>query len=417
MVQRARIEAGSERDGSVIVYPCRWARQWTRISSTAAAGAGLGRKIKVKRQAAVMTTRGDIDRLSRPGLPIVVVPARNEEALLPRLLDALSRQTFLTHSAEPLEVVIVLNNTDDGSRHAAIMAAARMPRVCLTIEEVRFSPAEAHVGFARKLAMDIASDKIGVGAGVILTTDADAVPDGNWIEANLRAIRAGADLVGGRIVGDREEEERLGPHFQRRAQSYARYADLRDELASLIDPVEHDPWPRHHDHSGASLAVRNDIYRRVGGLDPLPLREDLAFVAKVEAAGFLLRHPPDVAVMVSARTVGRASGGMAECLRTWIQAEEDGTPALVECPYSVERRLLLRREIRSLDGFPSSLIKQQLSRLGLTPGAESPSQTNAQLRARFTADDPDVEGTVPVAVAISQLERMIASHKELADAA
>ena len=38
-------------------------------------------------------------------------------------------------------------------------------------------------------------------AGVILTTDADAMPSDGWIEANLKAITGGADVVGGRIRG------------------------------------------------------------------------------------------------------------------------------------------------------------------------------------------------------------------------
>jgi GT2 family glycosyltransferase len=349
------------------------------------------------------------------GLPIVVIPARNEEALLPRLLSALSRQTVLATLPKPLDVVLVLNNTDDRSGEAATLAAVRLPCISLTLENVHFPATQAHVGFARKLAMDLASASIDNDAGVILSTDADAVPNDNWIEANLRAIEAGADLVGGRIVGDREEEALLGPHFQRRAQSYARYADLCDELSSLIDPLDYDPWPRHHDHTGASLAVRNDVYRHVGGLDPLPFREDLGFVAKVQASGYRLCHPPDVEVMVSARTVGRASGGMADCLRTWIQAEKDGQPALVECPLSVERRLLLRRQIRNLDGRPPRSVVWQLSRLGLA--SEGHIGTNAQLRATFADDDPDAEGTVPAAQAIGQIEQMIARRWGIADAA
>lgn len=348
------------------------------------------------------------------GLPIVVIPARNEEALLPRLMGALSRQTVLASLPKPLNVVIVLNNTDDRSSEAATWAAARLPRICLTLKDVHFPPPQAHVGFARKLAMDVASVMIDNDAGVILSTDADSVPNDNWIEANLRAIEAGADLVGGRIVGDREEEALLGPHFQRRAQFYARYADLCDQLASLIDPLDHDPWPRHHDHTGASLAVRNDVYQLLGGLDPLPFREDLGFVAKVQASGYRLCHPQDVEVMVSARTVGRASGGMADCLKTWIQAEEGGQPALVECPLSVERRLLLRRQIRNLDGSSPRVVAQHLSRLGLA--SEGHIGTNAQLRATFAGDDPDAEGTVPGALAIGQLEQMIARRGGIADA-
>ena len=111
-------------------------------------------------------------------------------------------------------------------------------------------------------------------AGVILTTDADASPADSWVEANLRALAVGVDIVGGYIVGDPDEEARLGPGFLHRARLHARYGELRDELAALIDPLDHDPWPRHHDHTGGSLAVRSSVYRAVGGMDAVPFRED-----------------------------------------------------------------------------------------------------------------------------------------------
>lgn len=354
--------------------------------------------------------------MADPLVPIVVVPARNEEALLPKLLRALARQTILTRLDEPLEIVVVLNNTDDGSGPIAGRTVAGLPRLRLTLLDVRFRPEQAHVGSARNLAMDIGSGRLADRAGVILTTDADAVPADDWIEANLRAIAAGADIVGGRIVGDPEEEERLGPEFLRRARTHASYAALRDQLAAMIDPLDHDPWPRHYDHTGASLAVRNDVYRRVGGLDPLPFREDLGFVAKVQAAGFRLIHPCDVSVTVSARTVGRAKGGMAECLRTWISEERAGAPILVECPRSVEKRLLLRRRLRGVETGSPDLMDRALDGLGLRAETSSGRVTVSQLIAQFASDDPDATGTVPAALAIAQLEHMIAAW-DLADAA
>lgn len=352
-----------------------------------------------------------------PGMPIVVIPARNEQALLPRLLVAMARQTILSALSDPLDVILVLNNTDDRSGVVARQAVADASRVRLTVLDVHFPRDRAHVGSARNLGMEVASRDLGGRPGVILTTDADAVPADDWIEANLRAIDAGADLVGGRIVGDRQEEERLGPDFLRRARLYARYGDACDQLASLIDPRAHDPWPRHHDHTGASLAVRDDVYRKVGGLDPLPCREDLGFVAKVEAAGFRLCHPSDVTVTVSARTQGRASGGMADCLTSWIRDEQEGRPALVECPHAVEHRLTLRRRIRDLDGCSPDLMARRLVALGLRLDEAEAMPTIPQLIARFAGGEPDAVATVPAPIAIAALERMIAERWEMADAA
>ena len=180
--------------------------------------------------------------------PVVAIPAKNEEALLPRQIAALGRQTVLDHLPGPLEVIIVLNNTTDRSFIAAQAAAVLAPRLRLTIEDVSYTADRAHVGSARRLAMELAAEA--APAGVILTTDADAVPANSWVEANLQAVAARADMVGGRIVGDPVEEARLGSGFLHRARLHARYGELRDELAALIDPMDHDPWPRHHDHTG-----------------------------------------------------------------------------------------------------------------------------------------------------------------------
>src|ERR1700761_912662 len=122
--------------------------------------------------------------------PVVAVPARNEAARLPNLLNGLTHQTWLDHSNEALNVVLVLNNCDDRSRDVVRAAAAGSRKLSLEVVDVEFSPEDAHVGSARRLAMDRALE-VGGANSVLLTTDADAAPMPNWIEANLRAIEAG----------------------------------------------------------------------------------------------------------------------------------------------------------------------------------------------------------------------------------
>ena len=161
--------------------------------------------------------------------------------------------------------------------------------------EAWYPPEQAHVGSARRLAMDGAV-ALAPTRSVLLTTDADAIPRRDWIEANLRAIADGADLVGGHIIGNEVEEAALGAGFVRRATRHGYYANLMDRLISLIAPAPHDPWPRHSDHTGGSLAVRSEVYVAVGGMPPVSCREDIAFVTKVCNAGYRLRHPLDVQV-------------------------------------------------------------------------------------------------------------------------
>ncbi len=246
---------------------------------------------------------------------------------------------------------------------------------------------------------------------LLLTTDADAVPDPDWIEANLRSVGAGADIVGGLIIGDPEEEAQLGPGFLLRAKKLSDYANLADRLASLIDPLAHDPWPRHRDHTGASLAVRGDVYRAVGGLAPLPFREDLDFVARVRASGGLLRHAPDVRVQVSARLVGRARGGMADCLKDWLRAEAENRPLLVEAPEAIRSRLERRRQLRGLAGGDDADYARVAAELGRDTAAFTDAGGRwlmpCALVERYAPDEPDAAATMAAEPATIALRRMV----------
>lgn len=327
--------------------------------------------------------------------PVIAVPARNEAERLPRLLEALNSQEPWSEKRAKLTVVLVLNNTTDKSMSVIERLRPSLDRLDLQVIDTTFAPEAAHVGSARRLAMETALSRLGAD-GVILTTDADGAPSSDWMRRNLEAIKAGADLVGGRIIGDPDEEALLGDGFRRRAGKYATYAALCDELAALVDPIAHDPWPRHQDHTGGSLAVKASVYRAVGGMPALPFREDIGFVRQVLRAGYRLVHPVDVSVVVSARTQGRAPGGMADCVRTWLDDEEANRPILVEDPQSVEERLLHRRAIRSITDQPVEVVARLLEE------AEA---------------DLDAVGTVPIDLAIAQLSERVTSLKGTRDAA
>lgn len=293
--------------------------------------------------------------------PVVAVPARNEVARLPMLLQALAAQTWLTKPCRRLDVVLVLNNSVDGSRQLIEAARSLYPGLRLEVIDIELPPQRAHVGWARRIAMDRAYSKRAA-SGALLSTDADAIPASNWIDATLDAIRAGADLVGGKIIGNKPEEAALGKSFVRRAMRHLEYAEMTDHLVSLMRPVVHDPWPRHSDHTAASLAVRSEVYAALGGIPPLPSGEDLAFVARAVTAGYRLRHPLDVRVGVSARLEGRARGGMADTLKEWVAAEATGQPHFVEIPDSIFARLAGGRRLRPHHYAPAQSSSAQAPR-------------------------------------------------------
>ncbi|MCJ2086279.1 glycosyltransferase [Methylobacterium sp. E-005] len=271
---------------------------------------------------------------------VVCIPARNEAERLPRLLASLNGQSGVP---TPVRVVVLANNCTDETAAAerAGQAAGAWAALDIRLIEATLSGTEAHVGTARRMALEAGADWLaadGVPDGVLLTTDADARLPADWIAANLRAL-AHADVVGGRLVIDED-----GDADPRLADLHARieryWAGVR-RLEDLLDPPPYDPAPRHGDHTGASLAVPVSLYRAVGGLPPLPCGEDNALVGLLRAHGARLRHCPDVRVMVSARHQGRVSGGMATEMARRARVLEGEAYLLPEAAHW--RALILRR--------------------------------------------------------------------------
>jgi hypothetical protein len=184
-------------------------------------------------------------------------------------------------------------------------------------------------------------------------------------------------------------------------------------LATLIEPLIYDPWPRHSDHTGASLAVRADVYAAVGGIPALPFREDLTFVSRVKSAGYRVRHSLDVRVRVSARLEGRAHGGMADCIREWVRAEESGLPHLVEAPVAIAARLAKRRMCRDLAHATPREFNRLALEFGFAPRARfvPGSISIPSLIERFAPDEPDAPSSVPVEAAIGQIGKMITDRE------
>jgi hypothetical protein len=157
------------------------------------------------------------------------------------------------------------------------------------------------------------------------------------------------------------------------------------------------------------------VYAAVGGLPALAFREDLAFVSRVRAAGYHMRHALDVRVRVSARLEGRAPGGMADCLKDWVEAEAAGRPHLVEKPAAVAARLRMRRMIRTLNWSAPDFGRRgcDLSRaLRSSHCFGSGSISTPALIETLVPDEPDAMASMPIEVAVADITRMIADAHE-----
>ena len=186
---------------------------------------------------------------------------------------------------------------------------------------------QASAGWARRMAMDAAEAWLrenGVSDGVLLTSDGDSCVGIDWVARNLAALAQGADLVAGRIKLDPVEAALLPDRLHRRGQLEAEYEALLIEIETWIDPEPGNPWPCHWAKSGATLAVRQAVYRAVGGMPDMPTGEDRAFVDAVRAHDFIVRHTADVEVVTSGRLDGRALGGVADTIK--LRCNRAGKP-------------------------------------------------------------------------------------------
>ena len=286
----------------------------------------------------------------------VTIPVRNEEATLAACLDAFAAQQDLLGkplSPDRFEILLLLNNCTDDSAKVAERWASAHPHIALHILECALPQSEAHAGTARRLLMDTAFSRLAGSRAqpcAILATDADSLVAPDWIAQNLRALQqAGADAVGGFIALKPCDLEALPAQVRVCYERDRRYAALIAELEDWLDPQPGDPWPRHLDHFGSSLACTPAAYAAAGGMPAVSPLEDEAFVDRLRRAGLLLRHEPAVLVLTSARLHGRATVGLAGQLRQWNELPCEEAHRVPSAAFLAHRFRTLRELRRIFD--------------------------------------------------------------------
>lgn len=254
-----------------------------------------------------------------------IIPVRNEAETLRNTLLALAYQTDLhgqRFHPNRYEIIVLANNCSDDSAAIANHFAAQHPDLALHVVEVTLPPSQAYIGRVRKMLMDEAYHRLhslGRRRGIIASTDGDSQVSSNWIAANLYEINRGVDAVGGRIIIESNHRSTLHPDVKACYLREVGYRYLVAELESYLNPNSYDPFPRHFQHYGASLAVTVEMYALAGGLPPVRTPEDEAFYRALLRVNARFRHSPLVKVMTSARVTGRSDVGLANQLNQWTK--------------------------------------------------------------------------------------------------
>jgi hypothetical protein len=323
---------------------------------------------------------------------VVAIPVRDEADRIGACLKALNAQT-----RPPDGVVLLLNNSTDRTE-TIVRGMGPHLRFPLDVASLDLPPAQASAGHARRLAMQRAADLAGDN-GILLTTDADAVVPPDWVVRNLLALDKQADIVCGQAVIDPMEAELIPAHLHEDDARECRLIALLDMLAWMLDPEPHDPLPRHTEASGASLAVRVDAFRGIGGIPDIRSGEDRAFVRALWMTDARVRHDPTIQVVVSGRIVGRAEGGMADAIRRRMVQQDEFSDEQVEPGADAFRRYALRARARRVwSGVPDASLAADLGVLSkwlsgctafglMWAGLEARSPVLQRCRVRF-ADLP-----------------------------
>jgi glycosyltransferase involved in cell wall biosynthesis len=213
----------------------------------------------------------------------VVVPAHNEEDLLPACLASV-RRAARELPRTPVRLVVVADACQDRTSQLARRGGAAVVAVrARSVGPARAAGVRAvlrHAGYLDPADVWLA------------TTDADTVVPAGWLREQVRYAGQGWDAVAGTI----------------RVADWAGYPPAVRSLFGQRYDAGHGPHPHVH---GASLGFRGSAYLRAGGFPDVPTAEDRALVAALTVTGSRVHRARALAVTTSARREARAPHGFS----------------------------------------------------------------------------------------------------------
>ena len=218
----------------------------------------------------------------------VVIPAHDEEALLPACLAAVD-QAACTLESLPVCTVVTADACADRTARVASDSGAVVVKI-----SARNVGAARHAGMQEALRRLRHLDAAEVW---LATTDADTLVPSDWLSRQLRYAAQGWDAVVGTIA-------------------VTDWTGHPPEAAPLFQ-LHYGNGPRTHPHvHGANLGISAEAYLAAGGFRPHQTAEDHALVKALENAGHRILRTTEVSVVTSARRKARAPMGFSNYLST-----------------------------------------------------------------------------------------------------
>ncbi len=252
---------------------------------------------------------------------VVYIPNFNGAAVLPRTLQSLRGQS------ERLEVVVVDNDSSDGSA-----AAARTDFPEVTVLELG-----ENVGFGPALNRAVATHPAdGI---VLLNSDVECEP--GFCAGLLGAAADGAEMVAGVLLQEREPWliDSAGIVADRTAMGFDY---LHGEPVGALDSAADPLGP-----TGGAALYRRDAWEAVGGFDEriFLYYEDLDLALRIAAQGGRCRLAPDARAL-HAYSAGLGARSGAKFARTgWSRGYLLRRYGVMEHPADVARVLLVEGAI------------------------------------------------------------------------
>ncbi len=220
----------------------------------------------------------------------VLIPARDEEALLGRCLRSVEAARGCLPEGVTSDVVVVADSCRDRTQKIAQAALGHAGVVLAAQAGV--------VGTARALAAHGALQRYHGSPECcwLANTDADCEVPPSWLRHQLMLALRGVVAVAGIVEVD----------------SFAEHGvEVRERLRRSYRLHGDGTHPHVH---GANLGVRADAYLRAGGWAPLLTAEDHDLWRRLRLGGHAQMSDATLTVRTSGRRVGRAPQGFAEAL-------------------------------------------------------------------------------------------------------